>query len=773
MHVQVEALLPHGYSDPAAALHAVEGLVPLSTLQAIADTHAHRTWGDDIARGEALPVADPTGAVSAYVFPYIRGSRRFPGYEQIFAEIERLANSNQPSPFGDIEAQFGAVHVSATRRGFPILRVDHYLHPYFVNGLRAEQIASERFGQPSVRFQKLIAADALEEYFEFTFENRRILLHSHSLEDAPAERFTAWRARGGAAADNAREADACWEAIECASLLRIAAEPARGASNTKYLASLARVPALLWTLNCATTSKAMVLGFWDHYAPAAGASTGFGRLIDYWYEHASNGQNVPNLIDEVHAANNIDVWAVNNYSCQWDEIPAGPNNDWAWQDYVAEINADRPACWSIAGHTMAGIGYHSEPWGKWAIVYNTWSTKPAEFVHSECAGVARIIPKGGNTGQQLALMSPRDGETMYSSTPCEICWHVWGLDIGKTDLAVSEDGGANWSMLAKSVETKPGLNFYIWTPGKATAKARIRASGYSDAEYIAGDGSFRNFSVEAQVTAAGWRKIRGPVGTVVAGYDKVKGLPVIFATDYPDGDVYALEGPLSDGASWLKIGGPGKMFVMDGQGRLYGLSPDSSSVYLYSGAPGNWKAIGGPAAAIFADENGVCATSPDTGDLHRYAGNPFTWIHVGGPGKTFGADCLGALYGVSPDESGVWQYIGTPMKWTRIAGPASALLARGHGVYAIKPESGNIYLYHGKPFCWTKIGGPGKSFAVDVEGRLFGLSPDSSGVFRYDGSYQDPMRWTRIGGAAAGIAAGWRVLLATNPQTRDLWAFTK
>ena len=69
-------------------------------------------------------------------------------------------------------------------------------------------------------------------------------------------------------------------------------------------------------------------------------------------------------------------------------------------------------------------------------------------------------------------------------------------------------------------------------------------------------------------------------------------------------------------------------------------------------------------------------------------------------------------------------------------------------------------------------GGVGKMFAVDDAGRLYGLSPDGSGVFRYDGSWNAPIKWANVGGAAGKIFAGGNGrLFATSPQTNDLMSY--
>ncbi len=47
--------------------------------------------------------------------------------------------------------------------------------------------------------------------------------------------------------------------------------------------------------------------------------------------------------------------------------------------------------------------------------------------------------------------------------------------------------------------------------------------------------------------------------------------------------------------TWTRIGGPGATFAATDD-HLYGVSPDHSGVFEYTGANGAWTEIGGPVA---------------------------------------------------------------------------------------------------------------------------------------------------------------------------------
>ena len=758
----------------------VEDGVPMTLLEKIADRHANWVWGNAVGRGQALALTNRNGKVVAYVFPYIRGIREFPGYQAIFDSV-RLINQLHLSTLGrelsQLSERFGSIYVSANRQNPPILRVDHFLHPYFTSGLQATEEARRYFNSEDVQLTRLFLQNICDEYFEFASKDKRLLLDIHTLKVLEPSQVLAQHVMDFSSPILAAMHEVSWSRLE--ELINSGTDDRTifSMDNIKYLKDLQLVPSLIWTLNCATTAKAMVIGYWDHYIPGVGTYLGFGRLIDYWYEHPSDGENVPNLIEECHAEYGINLWQVNNYTCTWTETQANSANNWAWQEYISEIDNDRPACWSYEGHTMAGVGYRTdpiEPGAKWAITYNTYNTNLTEYYYTLCVGVAQIIPQSPSQGQNCVITEPYGNESYSATTPTEISWYVWGNQIDKTHLMYSGDGGRNWIPLASDLPTQEGWNSYRWLPGPQTLKGRVRLQTYAGNDYIAGDGSYNNFSIQPQVTGNSWTNVFGPVGTFVAGYDKSNGTRAIYATELATGDVYQFMGVPGVYWNWIKVGQPGKMFVLDGQGKLYGLSVDGNAVYQYTGTPMEWIQIGLAAKEIYSDIDGICSINSETGDIYRYLGSPFSWLKVGGPCKTLGYDSKGSLYALAPDGSGIWQYnglLGTPIPWIQISGPATNLYARGMGVYATTDVTGDIHFYHGIPYHWTRVGGPGNKFSVDTEGRLYSLSLGND-VFRHDGSLSSPTHWTQIGGLAADIFAGSGEILAMSPDTKDLWLYT-
>lgn len=231
-----------------------------------------------------------------------------------------------------------------------------------------------------------------------------------------------------------------------------------------------------------------------------------------------------------------------------------------------------------------------------------------------------------------------------------------------------------------------------------------------------------------------WRKVGGPAAELYAGSAGV------FATSPVNGDIFRYNGTPD---SWTKVGGPGTTFAMSG-GHLYGLSPNRSGVWEWQSGE-TWTQVGGPAHWLYGSTVGLFATAPGNGDIFRF--NNTSWSKVGGPGRTFVANNSG-LYGLSPNGSAVWHWTGG-QSWEHIGG-AAGWLAGGAGVLlATQPNTGDVFRWSGKGQDWFKIGGPGADFRVSQDNRIFGLSPNRSGVWLYSTGET----WVNVGGPAAAIAA--------------------
>ncbi|CAM04859.1 hypothetical protein A8924_6016 [Saccharopolyspora erythraea NRRL 2338] len=126
-----------------------------------------------------------------------------------------------------------------------------------------------------------------------------------------------------------------------------------------------------------------------------------------------------------------------------------------------------------------------------------------------------------------------------------------------------------------------------------------------------------------------------------------------------------------------------------------------------------------------------------------------------------------SIYAMTPEKDGVFHF--HDGSWVQVGGPAARLFGGNRGLVATTPDTGDLFMYLNTPFSWAHIGGPGASFAVTGD-SVYGLSkfPGGGGVFRYDGS---GMSWTEIGSVAGEIYGGPWGLVATTPDTGDLFMY--
>jgi hypothetical protein len=213
------------------------------------------------------------------------------------------------------------------------------------------------------------------------------------------------------------------------------------------------------------------------------------------------------------------------------------------------------------------------------------------------------------------------------------------------------------------------------------------------------------------------------------------------------------------GSWWARrMGREAGMVAVDSFGGVYGIPPDRSGVWRYRG-PDDWEWMGGPAERIYAGGDKVYVTKSD-GTVHRWEGGT-RWTHIGGAGASFAVDASGTLYGLTPSRDEVWRFTGIPHVWDRIRGPARDIYAGGPNVYATKP-SGQIDAWDSLTWTWTEVGRAGAMFAVDLNGTLYGLTPDRDAIWRYSGT---PYHWTPVGGPASAIYPSGRTgVFATSPD---------
>jgi hypothetical protein len=506
----------------------MEECVPTAKLEEIADTIGYYVWGEKIVRGPPFPISDEKGEAIAYVFPYFRNANRFPENKEIFDEVKRLRSKQekifqrQNSEKGDFQrnfsqlsSSFGSVHVSATKKNFPVIRISHFLHPYFLVGELATEEAKSHLEVEDVKLKRYYFLGPHEEYFEFVSKKNRILIHAKSLKPETPERIFVPK-HVEVSSRLSRMIKKAWKQMEKSAPILIDPDEVSKTHTAKVIPHYALIPVIDWTWWCHPTAVAMVFGFWDNYFKSKGTIAGYGRLIDYWFDHSTNGNNVPNLLDEMIDPN-TKTWRAGfkwDYNFTVKDSKANLWNNWLWKTIKTEIENGKPLVWKTPpgtpwkeGHAMTAWGYRTVDWSifsKFIIVYNTWGEYNGigdplqqfdEYHYTLCQGIGQVVPGAGTNGDHTVIVSPDGGETLQTSKQSQIVWYVWGNKIKKTILSFSHDGGKSWTTIAK-LNTKVGWNSYKWTPTKLTNKARIRIQGYTFLqELIAADGSQTNFNI--------------------------------------------------------------------------------------------------------------------------------------------------------------------------------------------------------------------------------------------------------------------------------------
>lgn len=513
--------------------------ISVGMLKQVADRHATGIWGPEVARGTPLQLVDAEDEPVLYAFPYAIGDRKFPTTDELIKQFSKLqrtgGTSNKakskisaaiPSIVEAEAARYGTIYVSARKRDFPVTRVSHALHPYFYNAERA----LSHVGEDAAKLVKLRYLPP-HEFFEIRKQDSTLRLHTHMLMSeeeirAAAEKFTGTPEPKAVTAKPApsytKQIAEAWKAYEQPAPAHVLTPetplpppPSPGGIEFR-IRQWERMPAINWTCWCEPTAASMVFAFWDHYVPVPGIGThvGYDRIVDYWFNHSSNGNNVPDIIDPIAAGPNIDVAnTLKGYNWTVNKVHGNSSNDYAWNELVGSLHNNRPVVWHVFrsaswGHAVSAFGYRILNGQKYVILYTGWSEDPnmalQEWLYNEHDGVplARVevdlyVPGGKELYRYLFVRRPYGEETYHVGQWNEILFHVHPqTDIKKARIEHSIDGGQSWSLVVE-VWVQPGWNQWWWRPVSTSNKARIRIRGMSEnGIYLGGDGSFKNFNIQ-------------------------------------------------------------------------------------------------------------------------------------------------------------------------------------------------------------------------------------------------------------------------------------
>jgi len=506
--------------------------VSMAVLEEVADRHASAIWGPEIARGQPLQLVDVEDEPVLYAFPFAIGNGKLPETVELLKQFSKLQQTEGtsdktketiptaiPSIVGEEAARYGMIYVSACKRDFPVKRVSHALHPYFYNAKRALL----HVGADTAKLVKLRYVSP-HEFFEIQSQDSVLRLHTHMLISekeihASAKKFKSTPVSKAVMAEPtssyAKQIAAAWKAYEkpvptpiLKSKTPLSPSPSPRAIEFR-IRYWERMPAIDWTRWCEPTAASMVFAFWDHYVPVPGIGThvGYDRIVDYWLNHSSNGNNVPDILDPIADGINIDVANIlKGYNWTVTKIIGNATNDYAWNDLVGHLYSNRPFVWQVHGnihHAVAAFGYRIVNGQRYIILYTTWSDDPnialAEWLYNDWNSVEvdKYIPGGRELYRYLIIRRPYGGETYRVGQWNEILFHIHPqTDIKIARIEYSLNGGQSWGLVVE-LRVNPGWNRWWWKPISTSNKARIRIKGMSqNRKYLGGHGSYKNFTIQ-------------------------------------------------------------------------------------------------------------------------------------------------------------------------------------------------------------------------------------------------------------------------------------
>jgi hypothetical protein len=165
-------------------------------------------------------------------------------------------------------------------------------------------------------------------------------------------------------------------------------------------------------------------------------------------------------------------------------------------------------------------------------------------------------------------------------------------------------------------------------------------------------------------------------------------------------NIYEYQENFSSGTAWVQIGGPGNDFVFAGPS-LYGLSPDKSGVWSYSGEGQAWSQVGGPATSIYGGGYGLVARGTDQNSQYYFDSDKWIFIGQPGVGATIAVNDV-SVFALPPGNQEVLQFTGVPGNWSKIGGPAANIVGYPSArpsfmeypcLFALSPADYSVYVW--------------------------------------------------------------------------------
>jgi len=331
------------------------------------------------------------------------------------------------------------------------------------------------------------------------------------------------------------------------------------------------------------------------------------------------------------------------------------------------------------------------------------------------------------------------------------------------ELWATDESGEIWTLY----QTTPGGAWSKWEgpgfKGQTVPISRTAAAGQNngDVELFALEfGGLALWSI-AQSSAGGnwgaWIELPTPPAEQMSGWSEVgtgftgilSGGDLLFALDAAN----SLSVFSATPGTWTPMGGPTASQYVGTSDAIYAITSDEATVMCLDAETFAWSAIG--TTATFGNQ--MVQLIPALNALHgvdakgtvwMYSGTPNVWTAIGGPFQAVTAND-NYCFAITEDGQSVVMRPSDTGDWSTIGGPLASILAAGSCLYGTN-ASGAVFSYSGTPLQWTQIGDGFAQLSVSGIG-LFGLTADKGSVQEY---HPDLNIWMPIAGAADTIAAG-------------------
>jgi hypothetical protein len=91
----------------------------------------------------------------------------------------------------------------------------------------------------------------------------------------------------------------------------------------------------------------------------------------------------------------------------------------------------------------------------------------------------------------------------------------------------------------------------------------------------------------------------------------------------------------------------------------------------------------------------------------------------------------------------------------------------GNTVYGLNPDRSAVYKYNGTPESWSQIGGPAVSL-INGGSNLYAISPSDFSIWQYMGTGD---QWQRIGGPGFMFVSVGNTVYGLNPDRSAVYQF--